>query len=160
MKTSSGTGSGWRSRSGWCRRDRQPRAPRPSGRSGEPGASRPPQQIGLHLFGVLAERDRGAQEGSAQVRALPGLRVPDDLAVGVAGEADARADARATNHLRVHVEVEPGLKPDPRVERVAVRDGVLGFTIEAVRALVRAPERRSEERRVGKECRSRWSPYH
>ena len=27
---------------------------------------------------------------------------------------------------------------------------------------VRCPERifRSEERRVGKECRSRWSPYH
>ena len=24
----------------------------------------------------------------------------------------------------------------------------------------RAGERRSEERRVGKECRSRWSPYH
>src|SRR3989449_8812180 len=24
----------------------------------------------------------------------------------------------------------------------------------------RAPEIRSEERRVGKECRSRWSPYH
>src|SRR5256885_5174487 len=24
----------------------------------------------------------------------------------------------------------------------------------------RAPRRRSEERRVGKECRSRWSPYH
>ena len=22
------------------------------------------------------------------------------------------------------------------------------------------PEKRSEERRVGKECRSRWSPYH
>ena len=22
------------------------------------------------------------------------------------------------------------------------------------------PSRRSEERRVGKECRSRWSPYH
>ena len=25
---------------------------------------------------------------------------------------------------------------------------------------VAAPEMRSEERRVGKECRSRWSPYH
>src|SRR3712207_8310514 len=25
---------------------------------------------------------------------------------------------------------------------------------------VDAAERRSEERRVGKECRSRWSPYH
>ena len=23
-----------------------------------------------------------------------------------------------------------------------------------------SPKRRSEERRVGKECRSRWSPYH
>src|SRR2546430_3027490 len=26
--------------------------------------------------------------------------------------------------------------------------------------LEEAPEERSEERRVGKECRSRWSPYH
>ena len=25
---------------------------------------------------------------------------------------------------------------------------------------IRAPKTRSEERRVGKECRSRWSPYH
>src|SRR2546430_1852926 len=28
------------------------------------------------------------------------------------------------------------------------------------RTLRRGTERRSEERRVGKECRSRWSPYH
>src|ERR1043166_8650335 len=27
-------------------------------------------------------------------------------------------------------------------------------------AMVGAAEKRSEERRVGKECRSRWSPYH
>ena len=27
-------------------------------------------------------------------------------------------------------------------------------------AVVVLPEIRSEERRVGKECRSRWSPYH
>ena len=26
--------------------------------------------------------------------------------------------------------------------------------------LMRGPAMRSEERRVGKECRSRWSPYH
>ena len=32
--------------------------------------------------------------------------------------------------------------------------GVAGLT------LLRALRRRSEERRVGKECRSRWSPYH
>src|SRR2546430_15074019 len=30
--------------------------------------------------------------------------------------------------------------------------------LELVRALI--TESRSEERRVGKECRSRWSPYH
>ena len=42
-------------------------------------------------------------------------------------------------------------KSDPReaasaAEKLIVRDGV--------------PVLRSEERRVGKECRSRWSPYH
>ena len=28
------------------------------------------------------------------------------------------------------------------------------------RAVIRIGDQRSEERRVGKECRSRWSPYH
>src|ERR1043166_7436835 len=32
--------------------------------------------------------------------------------------------------------------------------------IDAVPRLVEEARRRSEERRVGKECRSRWSPYH
>src|SRR2546422_10998387 len=31
---------------------------------------------------------------------------------------------------------------------------------EHVRQTIEAMEKRSEERRVGKECRSRWSPYH
>ena len=30
----------------------------------------------------------------------------------------------------------------------------------AIRARRSSPAERSEERRVGKECRSRWSPYH
>src|SRR2546421_9626072 len=34
----------------------------------------------------------------------------------------------------------------------------IAFTIRAV--FVIDPKKRSEERRVGKECRSRWSPYH
>src|SRR3989454_10691540 len=33
-------------------------------------------------------------------------------------------------------------------------------TGEAIEYDVERPEGRSEERRVGKECRSRWSPYH
>ena len=31
---------------------------------------------------------------------------------------------------------------------------------ESVYDFCEATEQRSEERRVGKECRSRWSPYH
>src|SRR5256886_7255881 len=36
---------------------------------------------------------------------------------------------------------------------------VAPFTVDEVRAAVTVAHR-SEERRVGKECRSRWSPYH
>src|SRR2546430_12069830 len=32
--------------------------------------------------------------------------------------------------------------------------------LEKMRSLQRGYPERSEERRVGKECRSRWSPYH
>ena len=40
---------------------------------------------------------------------------------------------------------------------------LFGIALSAVLLLVavpRLPDERSEERRVGKECRSRWSPYH
>ena len=39
------------------------------------------------------------------------------------------------------------------------RAGIEARYAEAMARLDEA-ERRSEERRVGKECRSRWSPYH
>ena len=35
----------------------------------------------------------------------------------------------------------------------------LGITVLSI-ALMTSASSRSEERRVGKECRSRWSPYH
>ena len=34
------------------------------------------------------------------------------------------------------------------------------FNIKTIAASLRSQGLRSEERRVGKECRSRWSPYH
>src|SRR5207245_4314884 len=43
------------------------------------------------------------------------------------------------------------------------RAPVLGAILRVGRRRLRAPgqaAQRSEERRVGKECRSRWSPYH
>src|ERR1044072_2486151 len=47
-------------------------------------------------------------------------------------------------HLVPDKEYEPRFNPDGLTR--------LGYTID--------PVVRSEERRVGKECRSRWSPYH
>ena len=35
-----------------------------------------------------------------------------------------------------------------------------GNTAALIDAFTAGAEARSEERRVGKECRSRWSPYH
>src|SRR3712207_9067639 len=45
---------------------------------------------------------------------------------------------------RVQTAIEMGQVAEPYIPRKAVRH----------------LEKRSEERRVGKECRSRWSPYH
>src|SRR3989475_4746231 len=58
---------------------------------------------------------------------------------------DAEAVARAAAERKVPVLAGHLLVFHPAVERL--------------RALVQGGER-SEERRVGKECRSRWSPYH
>src|SRR5256885_579957 len=57
---------------------------------------------------------------------------------------------------------EPGLERMCETIRAAVRAANLGM--EQISAIgVATPglmDIRSEERRVGKECRSRWSPYH
>src|SRR6266436_7781187 len=39
-------------------------------------------------------------------------------------------------------------------------DATINYAAEDVRERIRSLTGRSEERRVGKECRSRWSPYH
>ena len=46
--------------------------------------------------------------------------------------------------------------PSPAMRAVTMRTGALG----RLELITRIPGHRSEERRVGKECRSRWSPYH
>ena len=59
------------------------------------------------------------------------------------------------------------LKDENRLEQFFNAPGSAGFDIfwgvdgRALPTPGESPEhRRSEERRVGKECRSRWSPYH
>ena len=46
------------------------------------------------------------------------------------------------------------------VERTLLNGNVDLNELEAIRTSDKFPLMRSEERRVGKECRSRWSPYH
>src|SRR2546422_9114823 len=49
---------------------------------------------------------------------------------------------------------------DDRLDRVGLGGVRLGVLARPDQALLLPGEERSEERRVGKECRSRWSPYH
>src|SRR5689334_23212223 len=88
---------------------------------------------------------------------------------------------KATQHQRAHdpVAVDPAHRRHPgpayrlavghhgqRLQRRLRQPDLLSVTDEtldqrrAILAGVEPPAARSEERRVGKECRSRWSPYH
>ena len=48
----------------------------------------------------------------------------------------------------------------PRVMFAATRSGSGKTTVTCGVLAALKKQNRSEERRVGKECRSRWSPYH
>ena len=62
------------------------------------------------------------------------------------------AQVRAALNRGANVNVRRGNGSTPLVESVFNKDiGVFPLLLELLR---------SEERRVGKECRSRWSPYH
>src|SRR2546427_11549901 len=54
--------------------------------------------------------------------------------------------------------------PEPEVLRAigeeSRRKGTASLSSRQIDRIINAARRRSEERRVGKECRSRWSPYH
>src|SRR2546422_11496145 len=67
--------------------------------------------------------------------------------------------AAGTTHFGIDTFVN--MVPRNPIQAAAGMDllGVIFFSLVFGAALTLIPER-SEERRVGKECRSRWSPYH
>ena len=76
---------------------------------------------------------------------------------GVAGWAELlRRNDRSTSAVRGSLTHESLISDSTLV--VLDPDGVSDGEARDVRAFVESG--RSEERRVGKECRSRWSPYH
>ena len=57
--------------------------------------------------------------------------------------------------------IKPGDKIDIRLLQQVENEERTGDTVKVYKSQVLdINKRRSEERRVGKECRSRWSPYH
>ena len=126
--------------------------------------------VGRWALGVVGERMEieVVDERTSQIQALTGSRV----AAAPAGTIRAPMPG-----LVVRVEVEPGQRVDagaglvvveamkmenelraPRPGKVQTVHVAVGQAVEKGASLVTLA--RSEERRVGKECRSRWSPYH
>src|SRR2546422_2521036 len=108
---------------------------------------------------------RGQRPGSGEAGVEVGgarLRGPDEQAACCAAVSDQRqVDEGAPSQL---VGGGPGLNRRERGSRVMSRHVVRrepgGILVAGFQARPCPRGYRSEERRVGKECRSRWSPYH
>src|SRR3712207_1029258 len=82
------------------------------------------------------------------------------------GAGEAHLPAKNVPQLRKLVQASPAQKPTDAGNAGVVVQLLLLFPLgpqngTILQILIQQPFRvRSEERRVGKECRSRWSPYH
>src|SRR2546430_10131016 len=107
---------------------------------------------------VLAVADLDPARARRQLR-IAGW---DDEAVGATSLAETLADGRT--HVTQDAEAVIAF---PEIEVIVEATGVPGAGIRHAlsaiahgKHIVMVNVERSEERRVGKECRSRWSPYH
>src|SRR2546429_4634627 len=82
--------------------------------------------------------------------------------VAVTGVQTCALPIFAAALLRLEDLLLPGHLPGLLVERehAPVQAAEVHAAVPDAQSLVVRLEERSEERRVGKECRSRWSPYH
>src|SRR2546427_7686413 len=98
-------------------------------------------QVMRHNFGILAE-SRGLRLSAVDTRCV--VRSDEALLRRILQNFLSNA-IRYTRQGRIVI----GCRRQGQQLRIEVHDQGPGI-----------PESRSEERRVGKECRSRWSPYH
>ena|SRR5258708_3987294 len=123
------------------------------------------ERLGLHLVDRSGRRMVLTDEGDHL--AERGRLILDEI-----GElADTLAARRAvvSGHLRVVAPLGFGRLHSPRCGAISYSASGSHSQFDAIRPAgsigggrvgFDAVRRRSEERRVGKECRSRWSPYH
>src|SRR2546422_9146006 len=96
---------------------------------------------------------------AVQYRQATTADVPGMAQCRLADPAAGVADPRMAAHLDGHHHPQQALPP--RVAFVAlVGTAVVGYIAGHLTRRYQCDGERSEERRVGKECRSRWSPYH
>ena len=76
--------------------------------------------------------------------------MPSSYSFDVVSEFDHQELVNAIDQLRREVDQRYDLKDSKT--KIDIKDDEL--------SIVSLSDMRSEERRVGKECRSRWSPYH
>src|SRR3712207_9262660 len=88
-------------------------------------------------------------------------------AIGVTGitVTEVKGFGRQKGHTELYRGAEYVVDFLPKVKiEAAVSDDQVERAIESIESAARTGKigdgKRSEERRVGKECRSRWSPYH
>src|ERR1041385_8213308 len=86
-----------------------------------------------------------------------------DLAKMVAPEADIDLEVMPTDGSAANMKL---LRQEPGIKLAIVQADVYQAFIDRAQSnreaarIIRPLRVRSEERRIGKECRSRWSPYH
>ena len=64
------------------------------------------------------------------------------------------------SNVRIHTPIDAPLRITLKDKNLIIEDGGPGLKVIPDKPFQRFDKSRSEERRVGKECRSRWSPYH
>ena len=112
-------------------------------------------KIGGEVVNGLQPKDRDIAMVFQNYALYPHMTVRQNMgfALKLAKTAQAEIDRKVDEAARIldverHLDRKPANLSGGQRQRVAMG-----------RAIVRDPQR-SEERRVGKECRSRWSPYH
>ena len=110
------------------------------------------------LYSALMHAVVAAPGGRNDPAALEHVTSLCTRAVGAVNDLDARVMIRGIEHmarLLFYADGHVGMEAGPLRGIDALK-----FQIFNALSNLRGRLQRSEERRVGKECRSRWSPYH
>src|SRR3712207_4615662 len=141
------------SREGWRARVQMEKAPKPIEMHGETST----EQVARITW--TAEDGAGVKPG--EFAELPvSLRVPDGEGKTLTFKAlQTYSDGEVVRWIGAAESEKPAPTVAIVAENAVLEDVPAGASAEAATQATPAAAR-SEERRVGKECRSRWSPYH